>query len=247
MGLVPEKEVIHGAMTAAYRHELKFLVTAPQYYACRHRLQRLLRPDRHAGPSGEYRITSLYLDDALDSALFEKLAGVQERHKFRIRIYNSRDDVIVLEKKIKNGDGIRKVRTQIDRPLYEAIRRGDPEPLQQRDDPLLTEVAWQMANRLLRPKVIVDYVREAYLYPFGHVRITFDKHLRSGLTHLDLFRTAPLAPVPLNGMAILEVKYDAYLPRAVQDVLQTDSLTRQAASKYVLCRTFTKTQFWEDQ
>jgi len=234
-------------MTAACRHELKFLVSAPQYYACRQRLRRLLRPDSHAGPSGEYRITSLYLDDAWDSALFEKLSGVEERHKFRIRIYNGRDDVIMLEKKVKNGEGIRKVRVRIDLPLYEAIRRGDPEPLREAGDPLLSEVAWQMKNRLLRPKVIVDYVREAYLYPFGNVRITFDKHLRSGLASLDLFRTAPLAPVPLNGLAILEVKYDAFLPRAVQDVLQTDSLTRQAASKYVLCRTFTKTQFWEDQ
>lgn len=234
-------------MGAAYRHELKFLVSAPQYYTCRHRMRRLLRPDRNAGPSGEYRITSLYLDDALDTALFEKLSGVEERQKFRIRIYNGRDDVIMLEKKIKNGEGIRKVRVRIDRPLYEAIRRGDPEPLRHQDDPLLQEVGWQMANRLLRPKVIVDYVREAYHSPFGNVRITFDKRLRSGLTNLDLFRTAPLAPVPLSGFAILEVKYDAFLPRAVQDVLQTDSLTRQAASKYVLCRTLAKSQFWEDQ
>lgn len=230
-----------------YRHELKFFTHPHQYQIIRQRLRHLLRPDPHAGPSGEYRITSLYFDDASDSALYEKLAGVCCRQKIRVRIYDGRDDVISLEKKIKNGEGVRKERVRIDRPLYEALRTGNPKPLQEADHPLLTDVALQLSGRLLRPKVIVDYVREAYIHPMGNVRITFDKDLRSGLTNLDLFRKAPYVPAPVDGMSILEVKYDAFLPRIVQDLLQTESLTRQSASKYVLCRTLAKLHAWEDQ
>ncbi len=230
-----------------YRHELKFFVGPHQYHLMRQRLRHLLRPDPNAGPTGEYRITSLYFDDAADSALYEKLAGLQHRQKVRARIYGGRGDAILLEKKIKNGEGCRKERLRIDRPLYEALRTGQAEPLRETGQPLLEEIAWQMDNRLLRPKVIVDYVREAYIHPQGNVRITFDKQLRSGLTNLDLFREAPLVPAPIDGLTILEVKYESFLPRPVQDLLQVDSLTRQSATKYVLCRTFCKTHAWEDQ
>lgn len=230
-----------------FRHELKFFVGPHQYQVLRHRLRHLLRPDPHAGPTGEYRISSLYFDDATDSALYAKLSGLQQREKVRVRIYDDRDDVIILEKKIKSGFGSRKERVQIDRPTYEALRTRDAQTLRDDGHPLLANIAWQMANRLLRPKVIVQYTREAYVYTAGNVRITFDKDLRSGITNLDLFRKAPYAPAPVNGMSILEVKYDAFLPRPVQDLLQSDSLTRQSASKYVLCRTLAKTQAWEDQ
>jgi len=231
----------------AFRHELKYLIGPHQYHELRHRLRHLLRPDPHAGPTGQYRITSLYFDDATDSALFEKLAGAQHRQKVRIRIYDGRDSVIMLEKKIKHGEGVLKERVAIDRPLYQALIAGSAQVLGDAGHPLLADVAWQMTNRLLRPRVIVDYVREAYLHPMGNVRITFDKDLRSGITCLDLFRKVPYAPAPVDGMTILEVKYDSYLPRPVQDLLQADSLTRQSASKYVLCRTLTKTHLWEDQ
>lgn len=234
-------------MAEQYRNEQKFLISPIQYHALRQRLRPYLRPDEHAGPAGEYRITSLYFDDAADSALYAKLAGMPDREKVRVRIYGDRDDLIMLEKKIKRGDGVRKERVQISRALYEALCTGNHRALRYAGHPLLDDVAWHMANRLLRPKVIVDYVREAYVHPLGNVRITFDKDLRTGLTNVDLFRKAPYVPAPLDGMTILEVKYDAFLPRPVQDLLQTDSLTRQSASKYVLCRTLIKSHMWEDQ
>lgn len=211
------------------------------------RLRAWLGPDPHADPAGNYRVTSLYLDDAYDSALFEKLAGLPKRWKVRVRIYNGRPDVIMLEKKIKVGEAVRKERVEISRALYEALRTGRAGPLRKADHPLLDDVARQMVGRLLRPKVIVDYSREAYVCPRGNVRICLDRRLRSGLTNLDLFRPATYAPVPVDGLTILEVKYDTFLPRPLQDLLQTDSLTRQSASKYVLCRSLVKTHAWEDE
>lgn len=82
-----------------FRHELKFMINRHQYYILRQRLQGLARHDEHAGQSGEYHIRSLYFDDIDNSALHDKLGGIRERRKYRIRIYNRRDDLIHFEKK----------------------------------------------------------------------------------------------------------------------------------------------------
>lgn len=82
-----------------FRHELKFMVNRHQYFVIRQRLRGLAQHDEHAGRSGEYHIRSLYFDDIDNSALHEKLSGVHGRRKYRIRIYNGRDNLIHFEKK----------------------------------------------------------------------------------------------------------------------------------------------------
>lgn len=150
-----------------FRHELKFLVNPHQYHTLRHRLRHVLRPDPYGGPTGDYRVTTLYFDDVADPALYEKLSGLQNRQKVRVRIYGGTDAVIMVEQKTKNGDRVRKERLQIDRTLYEAMRAGDARALRRACKPLLDTVAWKTENLLLRPKVIVDYTREAYVHWLG--------------------------------------------------------------------------------
>ena len=53
------------------------------------RLGKLFPRDGHAGPDGSYRVTSLYFDTPYDTALREKLDGVDRREKFRLRYYGS--------------------------------------------------------------------------------------------------------------------------------------------------------------
>jgi len=40
----------------------------------------------------------------------------------------------------------------------------------------------------MRPRVMVDYDREPYVFESGEVRITFDKHVRAGFGTFDLLR-----------------------------------------------------------
>ena len=51
---------------------------------------KLFPHDPHAGADGTYRVTSLYFDTPYDSALREKLDGVNRREKFRLRYYGAR-------------------------------------------------------------------------------------------------------------------------------------------------------------
>lgn len=221
------------------RHELKYFINPAELEALRARLQPVMDLDRHCRNGEPYVIRSLYLDDIDNSAYYDKVAGVMSRDKYRIRIYRYSDQEIFLERKRKLGDLIQKSSVQITRRLCEQIISGDPRGLQSASSPLLQDVFVQMRTRLLRPAVIVDYVREAYTYPAENVRITFDMNLRSGLHSFDLFNAEIPTVCPLDqNTQILEVKFDNYLPDHVRGLIAGIQADRSAVSKYVLCRRF---------
>lgn len=230
-----------------FRHELKFYMNHHQYYLTRQKLRGLLAQDDNAGEEGSYHIRSLYFDDINHTALHEKLGGVRDRAKYRIRIYNCSDRVIHLEKKIKRNDYIAKIKERLTRDMYDAIMAGNYEVLNDPSRPLLYEMYRQTRFELLRPKVIVDYVREAYTSRYGNVRITFDKQLKTGLNATNIFDPELNTVHAIDDqLIVLEVKYDEYLPEVVRASLQLDGLTRQSNSKYVICCKHLKLNAWED-
>ena len=85
---------------------------------------------------------------------------------------------------------------------------------------------------------MVGYDREAFLYSPGNVRVTLDRHLRTGLGPEDFWRPERLALSPLRGTTVLEVKYDAFLPDVVRLAVQVPDRRAEACSKYALCRRF---------
>ena len=228
-------------MPPQVRHELKFYINQGQYEVLSRMLRALLDRDEHADEHGEYHIRSLYFDTVFDEALTDKIAGVQNRDKYRIRIYNCQDNFIRMECKSKYDNYIAKRQAVINRDLCEQLMTGDPTGLENTSSGLLREVFREMRLHLLRPVVIVDYVREAYKHPVEDVRITFDKQLRSGLFSHDLFnpKLPTIAPLP-HDTTILEVKFNRYLPEYLKEVLSLAAgwSQRSAISKYTLCRMF---------
>ena len=221
------------------RHELKYFINPAELDVLRARLRPVMRMDSHCRGGKPYIIRSLYFDDIDDSAFYDKQAGVMHRDKYRIRIYRYSDKEIFLERKRKMGDLIQKSSVQITRRLCEQLISGDPRGLQTSSNPLLQDVYVQMRTQLLRPAVIVDYAREAYLHPAENVRITFDLNLRSGLHSQDLFNAELPTVCPHDrDVEILEVKFDHYLPEHIVGLLRGVEAERSAVSKYVLCRRF---------
>ncbi len=222
----------------SFRHELKYYINYRDYVLLKSTLKPLLSLDSNAGEDGDYHIRSLYFDDAYETALLEKMNGSDVRSKFRIRIYDFSDNIIKFEKKFKRGQYIGKTSFTITRDECEALIAGDCTCLEGRTEPLAEEIFLQMKNNLLRPRVIVDYHREAYVSPFENVRITFDKDIKAGLRLADIFDPhAPTMPVLEPGTMVLEVKFNRYLPVFIQAVLNNvNAAQRSAVSKYVLCR-----------
>ena len=196
------------------------------------KLPLVLSRDRHA-VGGRYTIRSLYFDDYHNRALFEKLDGTDPREKFRIRIYNRRDDYICLEKKIKKGQLTQKLQTRLTREQCSAILQGDIDWMWRQGDGLTAELYTRMREGLT-PKTIVEYDRIPFTYAPGNVRVTLDRNIRSGVTYTDLFGDIPL--VPVSPMDVLEVKFDAYLPDVVRLLTAGLDARRTSVSKYALCR-----------
>ena len=221
------------------RHELKYFITPAEMSVLRNVLTPVMQLDPNGNENNEYHIRSLYFDTINDDALEEKIAGVGNRKKYRMRIYNFSDKVIKLECKSKYGDLISKQSVSIPRDLAEQLIAGDPEGLQRMRHPLLHDVYREMKTRLLRPAVIVDYVREAYIHPAEDVRITFDKTLRTGLYSHDIFNPSiPTYPVFDDPVEILEVKFNEFLPTYIQAILSGVTAQRSAISKYTWCRRY---------
>jgi hypothetical protein len=228
-------------MALNIRHEQKYYISRTQYQVLSRMLKSVLHPDPNADENNEYHIRSLYFDTVFDSALRDKISGVSDRDKYRIRIYNHSDRMIRMECKSKFNVYISKRSVQISRDLSEQLIAGDPTGLENTSSGLLRDVFREMRLRLLKPVVIVDYVREAYLHPAEDIRITFDKQLRTGLFSNDLFNPAlPTIPVFPRDEIILEVKFNRILPQYISDILSTAAgwSTRSAISKYTLCRTY---------
>ncbi|MBP5355017.1 MAG: polyphosphate polymerase domain-containing protein [Lachnospiraceae bacterium] len=216
------------------RHEIKTVLTYPQYMELRARVGGIMTEDPHMpGPEG-YRITSVYMDTLLEDAYNEKDSGVQHRNKYRIRAYNGDDSFIVLENKEKIDDRIAKASARITREDYDAILAGDFSPLLKYDDPLCREVFGLHTTRGLRPKVIIEYQRQAYIHPLSMVRVTFDSLISAGVNTLDMFDTnmvtRPLFP---QREVILEVKYGDFYPMYLKQLLQNNGI-KLAMSKFVL-------------
>ena len=230
--------------TIPLRHELKYFISPAEMQVLRGILTPSMQLDPNGNENNEYHIRSLYFDTINDDALEEKIAGVGNRKKYRIRIYNFSDKVIKLECKSKYGDLISKQSVTIPRDLAEQLIAGDPEGLQRMRHPLFHDMYREMRINLLRPAVIVDYVREAYIHPAEEVRITFDKTLRTGLYSNDLFnKNIPTYPVFDDPVEILEVKYDEFLPSYIQSMLSGVTAQRSAISKYTWCRRYENKEF----
>lgn len=128
--------------TGAFRHELKLLCSAQDMRIVRSRLQNLLPYDSHAGENGQYAIRSLYFDDYDDSCLRENEAGVDNRRKYRIRLYNGSADRLQLEIKRKRHGMTQKLSCLLTREQCEALMRGRCPPFLEPLDPRLREEYW---------------------------------------------------------------------------------------------------------
>ena len=226
------------------RHELKFILHGAWKKEFLDQVQFGLLPDPHAGPTGDYRVTSLYYDTDDFQAFYEKLDGVLRRRKFRLRTYGSGEETdppYFFEIKHRYAQMISKERAKIPKECALKLYENELSP---HDIPSLVEgfshsIAHQVENNHpfypLRPKVVVSYVRQAWIGRIDpSLRVTFDynlsahppdDYLSAGVVNGQNF-------LPLDEV-VLEVKFDHQLPRWLQRRLVSCGLRPVRYSKYV--------------
>ena len=224
-------------MEIHYRHEWKHEINMADLYAIRARLKVVARGDPHA-KNGKYFIRSLYFDNLSDKALREKIDGVDRREKFRIRYYNNDTSFINLEKKSKVNGLETKYSAQITRTEAQRIVNGDYEFLRDLRRSLLQELYCKIRNQGLKPRTIVDYTREPFIYEPGNVRVTFDYNIRTGLMCTDFLNPNCVTIPAGDPIVIMEVKWDELLPSIIRSAVQMPGRRVTAFSKYAQCRIY---------
>lgn len=184
-----------------------------------------------------YMVRSLYFDTIDDTDYREKIEGIGERKKIRIRIYDSNAQYTKLELKEKQGDFQRKRSLLISRGETEELIQGKYECLLDREEEFAHEMYGKMKEKVYLPKCIVEYERMAWFVPENDIRITLDSDIRATESNFNLFSNKLLLyPVSDITMTTLEVKFNHFMLSYVRDLLSLHEETQVSASKYCMAR-----------
>lgn len=220
-----------------FRHEWKHEISRSDAFVIRQRMHAIAQIDSHA-INGSYHIRSLYFDTLTDKALREKLDGVNEREKYRIRYYNLNPSVLHLERKSKQGGLGNKQMCTLSVQEAQAILDGNLDWMRTCDRPLIRELFIKMTLQGLLPRTIVDYTREPFIYAPGNVRVTLDYDIRTSPSCTDFLNPACITIPAGDAPIILEVKWDSFLPSIIRDAVQLPGRRSSAFSKYAACRIY---------
>lgn len=227
------------------RSEIKYLVPDDLLPALRRSIASMVHLDKHAAAYADtgYTVRSIYLDSPRLRYYHEKIEGIKDRKKLRVRAYNLDESHTFLEIKRKYNTRIKKTRAAlpfINLPaVFEGGQQGNLDGLLL-DSKTFSKAAGSFKYHLhkenLRCINLVVYEREAFEGRFDNtLRITFDKNLRSRLSpHISLlFSEADMQQI-LPGHFILEIKYNYSFPRWLTPVLAEFKLQKQSLSKYCM-------------
>lgn len=219
-----------------YRHELKFLLSVVEYEHLKRLLSALLVKDVNMKQGKDYYIRSLYFDTPENKDYYNKLIGVPQRKKIRLRIYDTSADKVKLEMKNKDNDYSIKETMSISRKDAKMLLSGDYHVLAEYDNEVSGKAYFNLRTYAYTPKVLVDYEREAYLLPVDNIRLTFDKRVRAFKGNELFGEHNAFVGVLAPEYVILEVKYDQYLPTYVERMLSSVNMQRMSISKYCMAR-----------
>lgn len=220
-----------------FRHEVKHEISNHDMLILRQRLRAVMKPDPHA-VNGQYKIRSLYFDNLEDKALREKMDGVLTREKYRIRLYNHDSSTIRLERKFKHGGLGYKTSAKLTPEQAQAIADGEVEWMSGSTNEVILGFYTRIRNEGLKARVIVDYIREPFVFAPGNTRVTLDYDIRTGIRCTD-FLDPDCVMIPIkDSPCVLEVKWDNYLPDVIRDVIQLGGRRSGAFSKYAASRMY---------
>jgi hypothetical protein len=188
-----------------------------------------------------YAVRSLYYDDPVYSAFYDKVDGLHSRSKFRVRTYSfdSKEQTpVFLEIKGRHNSLVYKHRTPLadDAVDWNTLSGNSltQTVISQADNSVVRDqFEFDTLRKALQPVALIDYMRRPYISKFDpSFRITFDEELKVSQTQ-SLFPGASgsAAKKILPGYTILEVKFRHHMPSWFHRVIQAHELQRISISK----------------
>jgi len=192
-------------------------------------------------PEKEYQVSSLYYDSHGLGCYYEKLAGVRDRKKLRLRVYDwpvKSDTKVYVEIKRKHDAIVLKDRAVVPaKDCYDAVIRGNYNLLkkERQADELnfINEFLWTKDYNSMTPKIMVIYKRRPLISKMDKkFRVTFDFDLHT--YPADWLEPKEDAIPVCPDYVVMEVKYNNLLPFWFYDIIKDYQLDRIAFSKYCM-------------
>tara|TARA_B100000900_G_C20372399_1_gene630956 strand:+ start:68 stop:787 length:720 start_codon:yes stop_codon:yes gene_type:complete len=230
------------------RQEFKYFISNKEILFLRNSLKKFMLLDNNADKNKfYYTVSSLYFETPYSDHFNEKVDGIINREKFRIRKYSS-SNIIKFESKKKIENVIEKNSSIIDNKNAQNLIKGNFNELNDYNLDFLKEAYIKLKLNSLRVKNIVEYDREAYYLPYGNIRITFDMNLRTYNSEIN-FLNIKNSSVPIfhDKLNILEIKSGLPLPEHLKIILKNVIASRSAISKFVFGQKYINFSRWQDK
>ncbi len=226
------------------RYEFKYLLPDAVASSIQSNIEHFMKLDPHTSKDlgGSYFIRSQYFENEVFSNFYEKVDGMRERHKYRIRTYGkieSADNPIFLEKKGRKLERTMKGRIKLERMHLDLIYRKDFNALLEAFDnhSFIEGFVFDCIRKKLNPLLIIDYIRSPYVSDFDtNFRLTFDRNVRASTPFGAQSIYASSEYQYWNdvnaGFCTLEVKFLRRFPPWFRRIIQNYNLRRLSISKF---------------
>lgn len=194
----------------------------------------------------EYTVRSIYFDTPGLQYYYEKVEGIKNRKKLRLRGYGfdeEDENTVFLEIKRKFDVPLLKNRAKMSysdaKNIFSNLEMNrysiNCESEKYMDGAI--KFLYHITSKNLRPVVLVIYEREPYLEKFDPtVRATFDKNLRCfAFPAINELYEEEHVSQTLNSSFIMEVKFNDHFPDWFKPIVTDFNLVQRSASKYTMC------------
>lgn len=228
---------------AVSRKEVKYLLNLPDRLFLLGAMDKMLTPDAYGGYNG-YTVRSVYFDSMANDDYWDKKNHADEKKRIRLRVYHPDDQKAKFELKRKSFGRELKESVIITREDAQRLLQRDYSVLLNYDNPTARYAYELMCSRCYRPVSLIEYDRRAYTHPNFNTRVTMDNNLRYCEFCYDLFSTnLNFKSAMPKDQTILEIKYDRFLFKQIQDALAQCDLTKKPPSKFGSSRSILKYYF----
>ena len=204
------------------RREVKYLISLEDRLYLLEALDKLLVPDAYGGYNG-YVVRSVYFDSLANDDYIDKKRGNPEKNYGR---------------ELKES-------LLITREEAQALLNREYRVLLRYDSSIARYAYDLMTTRQYRPVSLIEYDRRAYTHRCFNTRVTMDSHLRYCDFCRDLFsHNLNFKSGMRDDETILEIKYDRFLFRQIQEVLSQCDLTGKPPGKFGTSRSLLKEYYY---
>ena len=216
-----------------FRHEYKYRISYEEMLNLRTKLNELLQIDRNYNG---YIVRSLYFDSLNDIDYYEKLDGLVNRKKIRLRIYEPNSNKVKLELKSKYDYHQQKESLIITKKEAQELIKENYSILLNHNEDIAKKFYTIMTTNCYKPKVIIEYERIAYTTR-NNTRITFDFNIKRSNDVNSFFneKINYLNITPPQNI-VLEIKFNRFLEPYISNILGKYIANKESVSKYVMGR-----------